>query len=52
MPYDTTYHDDGTMRKVFDALSEAGVEEKMAINAVMLMQNKGILFRQSTKDRT
>lgn len=39
-------HDEGTMQKVWDALSRAGLDEKAMLGAVGDMQNAGIFFRE------
>jgi hypothetical protein len=40
------YHDENTMRKVFMALIKSGLTSDEANDAVMFMQNAGILFRE------
>lgn len=40
-------HDEGTMQKVFVALSDQGLSEKQIVNAVNAMQNAGIYFREA-----
>ena len=35
-----------TMDKVYDALREVGVTDQQAVDAVTIMQNAGILFRE------
>lgn len=40
-------HDEGTMQKVYTALSEQGLSEKQIINSVNSMQNAGIYFREA-----
>lgn len=39
-------HNDGTMQKVYQAMRKSGLEDQQVIDAVMLMQNAGILFRE------
>lgn len=39
-------HDDNTMRKVYNALSDLGWDEEEVFDAVNSMQNAGILFRE------
>lgn len=39
-------YDEGTLFKVYDALAEVGLERQQVIDAVSLMQNAGILFRE------
>lgn len=43
------YHDDRTMRKVYDAMAAAGVHGPLAVDIVNRMQNVGILFRERGK---
>ena len=43
------YYDEMTMKKVFDALSNAGVPYTQAQDAVNGMQAVGILFRERGK---
>lgn len=48
-PAETTLeltHDEGTMRKVWDALFRAGLDERGVLGAVNDMQNAGIFFRE------
>jgi hypothetical protein len=40
------FYDEGTLKKVYDALKVAGIEGQQAIDAVFQMQNLGILFRE------
>jgi hypothetical protein len=39
--------DEGTMRKVFEALATQGLSETQCINATNAMQNAGVLFREN-----
>lgn len=39
-------YDEATLFKVYDALMEAGLDQAGATDAVSLMQNAGILFRE------
>jgi hypothetical protein len=39
-------HTDDTLFKVLTALSASGLTQKQAINAIRVMQNAGILFRE------
>lgn len=43
---DVTTFDEGTLHKVYDALSRAEVTGQQAIDAVNQMMNAGILFRE------
>jgi len=40
-------HDEGTLRKVYDALEAAGMNNDQAIHAITNMQNAGIYFREA-----
>jgi hypothetical protein len=40
------WHDDQTMRKVYNALIRSGLDHDAAMNAINEMQNAGILFRE------
>jgi hypothetical protein len=44
------YYDDNTMAKVRSSLREAGFDEGEITNAIRIMQNDGILFRERAKD--
>ena len=52
MVYDITYHDDETMQKVYNAMTDAGIDDKRAVDAVLRMGNAGILFRETSIGRT
>lgn len=39
-------HSDETMQKVYQAMRKSGLEDQQVIDATMLMQNAGILFRE------
>lgn len=43
---ESLYYDENTMFKVYDALKEAGLDEKKALETISDMQNKGIVFRE------
>lgn len=43
---DETYYDEGTLKKVADALMSVGIMRAHAIDAINAMQNAGILFRE------
>ena len=40
------YHDDQTLRKVYDVLRGKGLTEGETVDAIFEMQNKGLLFRE------
>lgn len=40
-------HDENTMQKVFQALSEQGLTEKQIVGATNAMQNAGVYFREA-----
>lgn len=40
------YHDDQTMKKVYDALIRTGLTHAACLDAINTMQNEGILFRE------
>jgi hypothetical protein len=50
VPNDELYHDDDTWKKVYHALSEAGVDIRVARYSMTLMQRAGILFRERRKN--
>jgi hypothetical protein len=52
MVYDISYHDDETMQKVYKALQSIGLDDKTTVDAVMAMQNSGILFRETVMNKT
>lgn len=41
------YHNENTIRKVYNALKRSGLLHKEATNAMHEMQNQGILFREN-----
>lgn len=43
---DTTSYDEGTLVKVHNALSQAGLSSEQISDAVNAMLNEGILFRE------
>ena len=43
------YHDEHTLRKVYDALAACGIHGPLATQAVNNMQGLGILFRERGK---
>ena len=43
---DVTGHREATLSKVYAGLNAAGVTGQQAIDAVTMMQNQGILFRE------
>jgi len=45
-PEDEEYHDDETIHKVYDALKLSGLTGERVRDAVSMMQNAGILFRE------
>lgn len=45
------YHDDKTLNKVLNALSDAGLTEQQVLDAVNSMQNAGIYFRESPREK-
>lgn len=53
MPEDNEniYHDEETLRKVYEGLLAAGIYGQQAVDAVFQMQNKGIFFREKKKAR-
>lgn len=40
-------HNEGTLRKVYDALGRAGLTEQQSIDAINDMQNNGLYFREA-----
>lgn len=52
MVYDISYHDNDTLQKVYKAMHEAGIDDKKMVDAVVKMQNAGILFRETATNRT
>ncbi len=40
------YHDEQTLKKIYDSLMETGCTDRQAIDAVSIMQNRGIFFRE------
>lgn len=40
-------HNQGTLFKVYDALKDAGLTKQQSIDAINLMQNYGIYFREA-----
>lgn len=40
-------HNEGTLRKVYQALWEAGLDDKQCIDTINRMQNAGIYFREA-----
>lgn len=52
MVYDITWHDDETMQKVYKAMTDAGIDDKRGVDAVVRMGNAGILFRETSVGRT
>jgi hypothetical protein len=51
-PDERLTHDDQTLHKVWNSLKEAGMREDDILDAVNLMQNAGILFREREKEAT
>lgn len=45
-------HDEKTLLKVLNSLLDAGVKYEQAINAIRIMQNNGILFREYSHEGT
>lgn len=43
-------YDENTLRKVYDALDHAGLTPEQSIDAVIALQNKGILFRERVEE--
>lgn len=43
------FHNDNTLRKVLNALILSGLTHDQAQNAIIEMQNHGILFRERAK---
>lgn len=43
---ETLTYDEDTLFKVYDALREVGLNQQQVTDAVSLMQNAGILFRE------
>jgi hypothetical protein len=41
-------HNDETMQKVYQAMRKSGLTDQQVIDAVMLVQNAGILFREAS----
>jgi hypothetical protein len=41
-------HNDGTMQKVYQAMRKSGLEDQQVVDAVMAMQNAGVLFREAS----
>jgi len=46
-----THYDENTLRKVYEALLEAGIFGQQAVDIVHNLQNKGILFRERKPKR-
>lgn len=43
------FHDEGTLRKVYEALLKEGIFGQKATDVVSAIQNEGILFREPVK---
>lgn len=43
---DHEYHDEDTLKKVYEALLEEGIYGSKALDVVSAIQNNGILFRE------
>lgn len=48
--FERVHHDEDTLRKVYDALEQAGISKKKAPDVVANMLNRGILFRERMPD--
>lgn len=46
---DVEYHDDQTMKKVYNALHRTGLTPTQVMDAVNSIQNEGVLFREAGK---
>lgn len=42
-------HNEGTMRKVYDALERAGLTYQQSIDCISDMQNNGLYFREASR---
>lgn len=53
MPEDNvnTYHDEDTLKKVYEGLLAAGIFGQQAVDAVNQIQNRRILFREAKPKR-
>jgi hypothetical protein len=47
--HEQLYHDDQTLRKVYDTLRDTGLSESETLDAINEMQNKGLLFREAAR---